>query len=215
MPQLIATKFNFKSRTIKDENGKEMGKTKKQPSLEVNLPQPTQEEVVAILQSQDEAHAKVKSVIIEAIQSIVRDQAKGQLDDYIDTLEPNDERTVTADVLDFDKLDLVYIANLPPAQRGSRAIPEEDWEAFYQDYLQTMVTVTGKPEVKIKNHLEHFKKPTRIKNAKDILAVLVDQLDVYLASSQAIEETGECASRIREKFNKWATEDTKFDVGAL
>jgi hypothetical protein len=201
MPQLIPTKFNFKARTIKDENGKEIGKSKKQPALEANLPQPTIEEVVAI--------------VMDSIYSGVRDQAKAQLDEYIDSMDPNEDKTVTADVLDYDKLDIVYIANLPPAQRGARAIPEEDWEAFFQDYLQVMVSVTGKPEANIKNHLEHFKKPTRIKQAKEILAVLVEQLDVYMASSSNIEETGECSARVRGKFAKWLEEDTKFDVSAL
>lgn len=215
MPQLINTKFSFKSRTIKDENGKEIAKTKKQPALEVQLPQPTTEEVVAILQSQDEAHAKVKELILDGIYSIVRDQAKAQLDEVIDSFGTDDSKTVSVENLDFDKLDLIYIANLPPSQRGTRAIPEEDWEAFFGDYLQVMVAATGKQESKIKNHLEHFKKPTRIKSSKDILAVLVDQLDIYIASSANIEETGECAQRIRSKFDKWLKEDDKFDVAAL
>lgn len=215
MPQLINTKFSFKSRTIKDESGKEIAKTKKQPALEVQLPQPTTEEVVLILQSQDEAHAKVKELILDGIYSIVRDQAKAQLDEVIDSFGTDDSKTVSVENLDFDKLDLIYIANLPPSQRGTRAIPEEDWEAFFGDYLQVMVAATGKQESKIKNHLEHFKKPTRIKSSKDILAVLVDQLDIYIASSANIEETGECAQRIRSKFDKWLKEDDKFDVTAL
>lgn len=215
MTQNIETKFNFKARTIKDENGKEIGKTKKQPSLTVSLPQPTTEEIIAILQSNDEAHAKVKTYLMDLVYSGVRDQAKQMLDEAIDSFDPNEDKTVTAEVIDYDKLDIVYIANLPPAQRGARAIPEEDYEAFYQDYMQVMVAVTGKPETKIKNHIEHFKKPTRIKQAKDILGVLVEQLDIYLASSNAVEDTGEVAQRIRAKFDKWVKEDEKFDVTAL
>lgn len=215
MTQLIPTKFSFKVRTIRDDSGKEVGKTKKQPSLEIQLPQPTDDELVAILQSQDEALKKVKDLVRDAVFSIVRDQAKGQIDDYLDTLEPNSEETVKPEVIDFDKLDLFYIATLPPAQRGARAIPAEDWEAFFQDYLQVMVEATGKPADKIKNHIELFKKPTRVKQSKDVLEVLVDQLDVYMTASKSLEDTGECATRIREKFNKWVQEDAKFDVSAL
>lgn len=214
MTQTVATKFNFKARTIKDENGKEIGKAKKQPALEVGLPQPTTEEVVAILTSEDPAFAKVKNLLTEAIQAIVRDQAKGQLDEVIDGYGMED-KTVTAESLDYDKLDLLYIANLPPAQRGVRPISEEDMEAFFQDYMQVMVAATGKPETKIKNHIEHFRKPTRIKSAKDMLQVLVQQLDIYLASSASLEDTGEAASRLRAKFDKWASEDEKFDIEAL
>lgn len=214
MTQTVATRFNFKTRTIKDENGKELGKAKKQPSLDIGLPQPTNEEVVALLSSNDPAHAKVKNLITDAIYSIVRDQAKAQFDDIIDGYGMED-KTISASDLDYDKLDLTYIANLPPAQRGVRPISEEDMEAFYQDYMQVMVATTGKAETKIKNHIEHFRKPNRIKAAKDMLQVLVQQLDIYLASSQSLEDTGEAASRIRAKFEKWASEEEKFDIEAL
>lgn len=215
MTKAVETKFNFKARTIKDENDKEIGKTKKQPALTVNIPQPTEEEIVAYLQSTDEAHKKVKEVIVDAVYAITRDYAKSLLDEVIETFGTDDSKTITPADLDYDKLSLEYIANLPPSQRGARAIPPEDFEAFYQDYMRVMVAATGKPEDKIKNHIGHFQKPTRIKNAKDILAVLVEQLDVYLATSPNLEDTGEVAQRIRGKFDKWAKEDEKFDVSAL
>lgn len=214
MTQTVTTKFNFKARTIKDENGKELGKAKKQPSLELGLPQPTTEEVIAILSSEDPGYAKVKILLTDTIQSIIREQAKAQLDDVIEGFGM-DDKTVTAENLDYDKLDLLYIANLPPAQRGARPISEEDMDAFYQDYMQVMVAATGKSEVKIKNHVEHFRKPTRIKSAKDMLQILVQQLDIYLASSASLEDTGEAASRIRAKFDKWSKEDEFFDASAL
>lgn len=225
MTQSIETKFNFKARKITDDAGKEIGKTKKQPALIVNLPVPTDADVVAYLSAQDDVDAdgkktnspgnKVRDLLRDAIQSIVRDQAKGQLDDVIDSFGVDDSKTITADSLDFDKLSLEYIATLPPAQRGARAISEEDFEAFFADYMAVMVATTGKPETKIANHIGHFKKPTRVKGNKDVLGVLIDQLDVYLASAANVEDTGEVANRIRSKFDKWLKEDDKFDASAL
>jgi hypothetical protein len=222
MTQAIETKFNFKARKVTDTEGKEVGKTKKQPSLIVGLPQPTADEVIEYLMLPDTTDEKgvitvdkVKALVLEAIQEIVRTQAKNQLDELIDSFGADDTQTVSAENIDYDKLSLEYIANLPPAQRGARAIPDEDWESFFADYLQVMVAATGKPETKIKNHLDLFKKPTRVKNNKDALNVLVEQIDVYLTASQAVEDTGECASRLRGKFVKWVEEDAKLDLSAL
>ena len=222
MTQAIETKFNFKARKITDAEGKEIGKTKKQPSLIVNLPQPTAEDAIAYLSITDTKNDKeevvvdkVKQMILEAIQEIVRNQAKSQLDELIDSFGADETQTVSAESIDYDKLSLEYIANLPPAQRGARAIPDEDWEAMYADYLQVMVAATGKPEAKIKNHLDLFKKPTRVKQNKDALSVLIDQLDVYTTASQNIEDTGECTSRLRAKFVKWLEEDKKLDLSSL
>lgn len=214
MSQATEIKFNFKSRKITDDAGNEIGRSKKQPSLTVSLPVPTAEEIVAYLTSTDEAYAKVRAMLVEAVGDIVRVQAKSQLDEVIDGFT-SEEQVIGADALDFDRLQLEYIANLEPAARGSRAISDEDWELFFADYLQVMVQVTGKPEAKIKNHLELFKKPTRAKQNKPALAILVDQLDVYMASTASIEDTGEACQRLHSKFTKWQAEDDKFDASAL
>jgi len=214
MSQATEIKFNFKSRKITDDAGNEIGRTKKQPSLTVSLPVPTADEIVSYLTSTDESHSKVRAMLVEAVGDLVRVQAKSQLDEVIDGFT-SEEQTIAADALDFDKLSLEYIANLEPAARGSRAISDEDWELLFADYLQVMVQVTGKPEAKIKNHLELFKKPARAKQNKPALAILVDQLDVYMASTASLEDTGEAVSRLHSKFTKWLAEDDKFDASAL
>ena len=50
------------------------------------------------------------------------------------------------------------------------------------------------------------KKPAKAKANKEVLAVLVDQLQIYMASSANIEETANCASRVVGKFTKWLEE---------
>ena len=206
MPQAQEFKFNFKSRKITDESGKEIGRTKKQPSLVANLPVPTNDEIIAQLAVPESPVAKL---VMSAVAAVIYGAAREQFDEVIDGFGEDDTKEVSASMLDYDKLDLEFLANLPPSQRGTTALSEEDWTAFFEDYLQVMVVATGKEEARIKNHINLFKKPQKAKANKDVLAVLVDQLDIYLSSSQNLEDTGEAASRLRTKFAKWHAEPEK------
>lgn len=218
MTQVAEQKFNFKARTLRDDDGKELGKTKKQSPVIVNLVVPTNQELSDVMASQDPAYDKIKSLINDAVLSVIRDQARSQFDTIIEDFGNDDTKTVTAEMLDHDKLTLSFIASLPPAQRGLRALTEEELTEFYADYLQVMIAATGKEEKRIKAHINLFEKPIRAKQNKDataIMNVLVDQLDIYLATSQNVESTGEAASRIQNKFKKWLSEENTFDATAL
>lgn len=210
----VDTKFNFKTRTIKNDDGSVLKTLKKQPSVIIPLPFMTADEVVGILQSED---AKSKDLVLEYVNSAIRDQARAQFDELIESFGDDDSRTVSGDQLDFDKLTFSYIANLDPKVRGMRALSEEDFAAFFTDYSSVMVATTGKPIEKIKKHIELFKKPARVKSAKDVLGVLIEQLDIYLVSSPTanLEDTGEVANRIRTKFDKWLKAEEEVSLDAL
>ena len=205
MPVAQTYKFNFKSRRITDEAGNEIGRTKKQPSLTVDLPVPTTDEVIAMLQS---GGAEAVLLMMQ-ISDIIYQAARGQFDEVIEQFGDDDSKEVTADMLNYDQLSISYLANLPPSSRGVQAISDEEWQAFFEDYLAVMVAATGKTEDRIKNHINLFKRPQKAKANKEVLKVLVDQLDIYLASSGNLEDTGTCAVRIRDRFNKWISEPEK------
>jgi hypothetical protein len=205
MPVAQTYKFNFKSRRITDEAGNEIGRTKKQPSLTVDLPVPTTDEVIAMLQ----AGGAEAVLLMMQISDIIYQAARGQFDEVIEQFGDDDSKEVTADMLNYDQLSISYLANLPPSSRGVQAISDEEWQAFFEDYLAVMVAATGKTEDRIKNHINLFKKPQKAKANKEVLKVLVDQLDIYLASSGNLEDTGTCAVRIRDRFNKWISEPEK------
>ena len=205
MPVAQTYKFNFKSRRITDENGNEIGRTKKQPSLTVDLPVPSSDEVISMLQ----AGGAEAVLLMTQIGDIVYQAARGQFDEVIEQFGDDDSKEVTADMLNYDQLSISYLANLPPSSRGVQAISDEEWQAFFEDYLAVMVAATGKTEDRIKNHINLFKKPQKAKANKEVLKVLVDQLDIYLASSGNLEDTGTCAVRIRDRFNKWISEPEK------
>ena len=205
MPVAQSYRFNFKSRRITDEAGNEIGRTKKQPSLTVDLPVPSTDEVIAMLQ----AGGAEAVLLMTQIGDIVYQAARGQFDEIIEQFGDDDSKEVTADMLNYDQLSISYLANLPPSSRGVQAISDEEWQAFFEDYLAVMVAATGKTEDRIKNHINLFKKPQKAKANKEVLKVLVDQLDIYLASSGNLEDTGTCAVRIRDRFNKWISEPEK------
>lgn len=205
MPVAQTYKFNFKSRRITDENGNEIGRTKKQPSLTVDLPVPSTDEVITMLQS----GGAEAVLLMTQIGDTIYQAARGQFDEVIEQFGDDDSKEVTADMLNYDQLSISYLANLPPSSRGVQAVSDEEWQAFFEDYLAVMVAATGKTEDRIKNHINLFKKPQKAKANKEVLKVLVDQLDIYLASSGNLEDTGTCAVRIRDRFNKWIAEPEK------
>ena len=205
MPVAQTYKFNFKSRRITDENGNEIGRTKKQPSLTVDLPVPSTDEVIAMLHS----GGAEAVLLMTQIGDTIYQAARGQFDEVIEQFGDDDSKEVTADMLNYDQLSISYLANLPPSSRGVQAVSDEEWQAFFEDYLAVMVAATGKTEDRIKNHINLFKRPQKAKANKEVLKVLVDQLDIYLASSGNLEDTGTCAVRIRDRFNKWIIEPEK------
>ena len=205
MPVAQTYKFNFKSRRITDESGNEIGRTKKQPSLTVDLPVPSTDEVIVMLQ----AGGAEAVLLMTQIGDTIYQAARGQFDEIIEQFGDDDSKEVTADMLNYDQLSISYLANLPPSSRGVQAISDEEWQAFFEDYLAVMVAATGKTEDRIKNHINLFKKPQKAKANKEVLKVLVDQLEIYLASSGNLEDTGTCAVRTRDRFNKWISEPEK------
>ena len=202
----ITNKFNFKSRKIVNEAGEEIGRTKKQESVIATLPVPDANDIFSYLQAPDSAEAKL---IRDAVNKLIIDAARDQFDEIIETYNDDETKVITAGDLEHSKLTLEYIASIPPSQRGGPAISEEEFKAFYDDYLAVMVEVTGKEEKRINNHINYFKKPQRAKADKEVLRILVDQLDVYMASSANLEDTGAVADRIRNKFQKWFDEPEK------
>lgn len=200
---MSAFKFHFKTRAIKDESGKEIGRTVKQPSLEIQLPTPTAAGIIELLTSGSEKEVKF---VLDSVADNIYLAARGQFDDVIEGFT-SPEQQVTASMLDYDKLTIGYLANIPKAQRGGAAISEEDWATFFADYLAVMVAATGKEVFRIENQIEHFKKPTRVKNNGKILAVMLDQLDIYIANTPNLEDNAACADKIRTKFAKWLEEN--------
>jgi hypothetical protein len=167
------------------------------------MPIPAADEIISYLAVPDSAVAKL---ISDAVAQVVINAARDQFDEVIESFGDDDSKEVSVNMLDYDKLSLEYIASIPPTQRGSSALTEDDWNNFFADYLAVMVQATGKEETRIKHHIELFKRPQKAKANKEVMAVLLDQLEIYNAASANLEETGACVERISNKFTKWMTE---------
>lgn len=209
-----AITFHFKARTIRDEAGNPIAKSKKQPSMTVGIKMPTASELVDVLQR----GGKEAELVIAGVQQLIYQQARSQLDEVIESFGNDAEKVVTANDLDHSKLTLEYIASIPPTQRGGATISDEEWLAWYQHYTEVMAAATGKEASKLAKHVEIFKAPQRYKTNKEVLAVMLEQLQVYAATAgeEALEEHGDCVSRLTTKFDKWLnTEEKQVDLLAL
>ena len=88
-------KFNFKKRTIKDENGQTIGEIAKKPSIEVALPVLSTAGVIEALQ----AGGKEAEVILDAVNFVFYQAARQQFDDVIENMtNPDDEEIGRAHV---------------------------------------------------------------------------------------------------------------------
>lgn len=209
----LERKFNFKARNLYDEAGKPNGKGKKQPSVVAVLPMASHETVAAFLA---DTASKESALIMAAVEDLIYAAARNQFDEIIDGFEGDDSRTVSPTMLDLAKLDLTYIANLPPSSRASTVPDEEAFNTFFADYLAVMPAATGKLVDAIKRHITYYTKPNVIKANKPVLELLMGQIDVYLTQAQNVEETAGTASYIRNKFDKWFKEPEKtVDVNLL
>ena len=194
-------KFNFRDRKIKNEAGEVVTTGKKQAPISADLPVPGSEDIITMLQNGGAAAQYLLDVVADSIYQA----ARGQLAELAENAG-DEPKEYTVNDFDFAKLTISYLSSIPPAQRGSTALTEEDWEVFYTDYKRVMIAATGKEERRINNQIDLFKKPGKIRKNKGMLAALLEQIDIYLTSSQALDDTGVAAERLVTKFTKWRDE---------
>lgn len=222
-------KFTFKSRKLKTDDGKEIGDAFKPEALIASIPVPSSQLIAEYLVAPEPVaptdaegkvlplvlttQQKVRQLILDSVYALIKDQGKDQLDTILEELKEG--RNLTVADLDFDKLSLEFIASLEPGRRGAAAITDEEWNTFFEDYKIVMVQAAGLDQKKIDAHIDIFKNPTKVKTRKDMLAVLIQRLDLYAANSTKLEETGTPYQRLSGKFEKWVKEEDKLDVDAL
>lgn len=220
-------KFTFKSRKLKDEQGREVGEAFKPEPVIASIPVPTAALLIQYLQQPDPVKGedgkvaeatvaqKVKQLILDTIHALIKDQGKDQLDSVLEEMDLRNPRPLALTDLDFDKLSLEVIALIEPARRGAVALSDDDYNSFFEDYTQVMSQAAGLEEKKIKAHLDIFKAPTKIKSRKDMLEVMLERLAVYATKTSKLEENMAVYARLQTKFDKWFNEEDKIDLAAL
>ena len=164
----------------------------KRASVELKLPVPSVEGIIAIL---EKGASKELDLLQDAIYDVIRSQAAGIVSD--------DEKITQATFPTAQTL-WSFIANMPKADRRSSAISPELWEAFAKDYMDIMPAVTGKPLEFISNAtIVYLKKFSLIKTNKEALSKLKDQLSLYVEHSKNVEQFGEIIDLLTSKLDTY------------
>lgn len=160
-------------------------------SVQLAIPYPSMEGIVAILEGGD----KGLELLVEAIEGVVNAAARDLLYDDI---------TLSAATFPVDKISWDFISKLPKAQRRGGGIPKETWEGFGQDYVEVMPTKTGKTVEQIANAAKILvSKLTQVRTNEPVLQLLVEQLAVYAEASPNIEEYQDCVAFLLNKADTY------------
>lgn len=171
------TKFFFKKRKEKNDAGIVTAEIPAPEPLELDLPLLEMADVVTLINSGDE---KVHALILEALNGVIIDQARDEVNDDTEAVR---EKGVSPDTIDF-----VKIAHLPPAQRRGSAIPEEVWTAFIADYTEVMQHHGKTAEKAAMGAKLLSKKFQPVKGNKKVVQALKDNLSTWFNNTAKAEE---------------------------
>jgi hypothetical protein len=174
--------FNFKKSTDKT-----TGIETVRNAVQLAMPYPSVEGIVGIL----EAGGKQLELLQEAIEKVINDAARELL--YEDV-------TLTAGTFPTSKVSWNAISQQPKAQRRGGGIAKEIWEAFAQDYVDVMPSITNKTIEQVANAAKILMgKLAQVKTNEPVLQLLVGQLAVYADNSPNISEYMECVEFLLNK----------------
>jgi hypothetical protein len=163
----------------------------KRPSVELKLPVPSVEGIVAIL----EKGGKELELLQDAIYDVIRSQAAAIV---------SDDEKVTQTTFPSANVLWSFIANMPKADRRSSSIDPAVWEAFAKDYIEVMPAITNKSVEAVTNAtVVYLKKFAIVKTNKDVLAKLKDQLSLYLEHSKNAEQFAEILDLLTSKADAY------------
>lgn len=178
--------FKFHFKTVKD---KDSGIETKRPTIELKLPIPSIEGIIAIL----EAGGKQLELLQSAVADIIVAQARSIL---------GDNETITADNFPLDQCLWEFIANMPEAEKRGRGIPKEVWEEFAADYIEVMPAITGKTAEQVALAAKLFlNKFQQVKTNKPVIGKLREQLAIYANNSKQAENFTDCIKFLDDKAN--------------
>ena len=202
-------KMFFKTETLRDEEGNEIGKGRKHPDVVAILPMPTVEQVLQELAQE----GPVRKLIMEAREDQVVTAARAQVNDW---REKNPEGTFTPTLFDLSKLDLRTIALTPKKDRGGWAPSEQDTKDFIEDYKHVMVQVVGYDAKKVGTHCKNFEKGlTKIRLEKPILAKVKELLVMWASRTEAMEENQQIYDWYNARIDKWMKAEEKNTADAF
>ena len=182
--QVDAKEFKFNFKKVRDEN---TGLETKRPSVELTLPVPSVEGIIAIL----ETGGKSLELLLESVTDVIASRAREIVNEKEDINQAN---------FPFDQLAWEVIANLPKAERRGGGISKDTWEDFSKDYISVMPSVTGKTAEQVGNAAKILlNKFNAVKTNKPVLKMLKAQLGLYASNSPNAEMYVDCISFLMDK----------------
>lgn len=183
-------KFHFKK--VKDEA---TGVETKRPTVVLQLPIPSVEGIIEILEKGGKG--------LELLQDAVAEIIVGRAREFI-----NDKEDITQETFPLDQMSWEIISNLPKAERRGGGISKETWEGFAEDYIAIMPGVTGKDAEKVGNAAKiYLNKFNAVKTNKPVLKALKDQIGLYATNSPNAETYAECIEFLLNKADNLINTD--------
>lgn len=168
----------------------------KRATVELAIPIPTAEALLEALSDE-----KQQAYLLELVANDIIANARLQVGDDKKPVNKQEE-------LDYSKLSIAYIANLPPAERRGGGISKEVWEDFFSDYVAIMPAILGKPVENVENAGKLFVARLQpVKTQKKILKVLGDYLNLWFTSTKQQEELAEVYEFLSEKVKDFMSRD--------
>lgn len=185
----VAMKFRFKKDKLDSQR----------PTVEISALVPSLEGIVAILESGD---AKQQELLKEAMYNVIRGAVAADV---------AEDETFSQDTFDKDfskKYSWGAIANQDRADRRATSITAESWAAFAADYVEIMPAVANKKKEAVELAAGVFvKKFSSVKTNKEILAVLKNQLALYVEHTKKGEEFSEIIEVLTKKLDTYMKAD--------
>lgn len=205
-----ASIFHFRKEKVKDENGNEIAEeTFKHPSVKIPLPVPTREELLAIFNAPttgEDNRASEQKFILDLIEDAYYAQARDQINEF---REANPKATVTANVIDYSKISITALANMPASERGNK-LDEDSLKDFLADYVSIMPQAADKEISKIKAQASILEKGLRtVKTDKKVLAVMKDLLTLWASATPNLEEHQKVYDALIGRIEKWSKAEPK------
>lgn len=213
MPQGMAPAvFHFRKETIKDpETDQVITESYKHPSLKVPLPVPTKEELLAIFTAPSEGEgnrASEQKYLLDLVSSAFYDQAREQINEFRED-KANVGKEVTADALDYNKISITALANMPASERGNKPTDEE-MKDFISDYVAVMSAGTQYGAAKIKAQVGVLEKQlAQVKTAKPVLEAFNLLLNQWaeLTTKEAVSENQKVYDFLMARIKKWLAKE--------
>lgn len=206
----IAQVFTFRTTFVTDESGNKVTDgngnfvKKKIPSITLNIPQASAEEIIVALSEP----GAVQSWLVAVINAEFAAGARAQINTFIE--ENPSAAEVGAEAVNLDELTFAKLAESAATGRSSSVPQDADYDAFAADYIPVIKSAAGKNDAQVKKHVALFKRAfTDVKNDRAVLAALMDLLRVWRDHTQAFGEHAAVYEHLMQKAQKFLTKESK------